>query len=51
MPSLSNYKTNNNSSRYNSKSKGKNNNSKSNRQIVFYNLEVKEYIIEEQPND
>ena len=51
MTSLSDYETNNDGSGYNSKGKGKDSDSRGNRRVVFRDLEVEGYIVEERLND
>jgi hypothetical protein len=51
VPGLSDYKTNYNNSRYNGKGKGKDSDNRGNKWVVFYDLKIKGYIIEERLNN
>ena len=51
MTGLSDYKTDDDSSRCDSEGKGKDSDNRGDRRVVFRDLEVKRHIVEKQPND
>jgi hypothetical protein len=51
VTSPSNYKADDDSGGCDNKGKGEDSNTRGNRQVIFYNLEVEEYIVEERLDD
>jgi hypothetical protein len=51
VTSLSDYKTDDDGSRYDGEGKGKDDDSRGDKQVVFCDLKVEGYVIEERSND